>query len=303
MEKIKSKINDLEGFKELVVKRLGDFQPNFLGRHEEIMEEEKKGVRHFTSGVILPIHFSNNEEAPRFILTKRSKRVVQPGDLSFPGGHISMIDRLHGFFIAKGISPLARGRGFDAGWRSKKMGRKRGRGRGEKRIAANYLACALRETAEETGFPMRKIDYLGSLPPYGMMSFRRVIFPSVGAITGELKERLNWEVERIVSFNIEEMLNPKNYFWIDFDVPEDLKKASNREEWKFPALIIEDSVGREILWGATFYIILSFMWIVLNFTMPEIPQDKVIKKDIPENYFTGGFKKLLKAGFEREGKK
>jgi 8-oxo-dGTP pyrophosphatase MutT (NUDIX family) len=273
-----------------------------LGRHEEIIEQEKKGIRHFTSGVILPIHFSSRGETPRLILTKRSKRVVQPGDLSFPGGHISMIDRLHGLFITRGLSPLVRGRGFDAG-RKPKTGQKKGRDREEKRIAANYLACALRETVEETGFPMRKIEYLGSLPPYGMMSFRRVIFPSVGVITGSLKERLNWEVERIVPLSFEEMLRPENYFWIDFDVPEDLKKASNRERWKFPALVIEDEVGQEILWGATFHIILSFMWIVLSFKMPEIPQARVIKKDIPENYFTGGFKKLLKAGFERERNK
>ncbi len=295
MKKIKFNTQDPEDFKELVAKKLGDFQPNFLGRHEEIEKEKKNGVRHFTSGVILLIHFSENGKAPGFVLTKRSKRVVQPGDLSCPGGHISFIDRLHGFFIKKGLSPLVRGMGLEA-WRESRVG-------GEKRIAADYLACALRETAEETGLPMRRIDYLGSLPPYGLMSFRRVIFPSVGAISGDLKERLNWEVERIVSVKIDEMLDPENYFWIDFDVPEDLKKASNREKWKFPALLIDDAEGREILWGATFYIILSFMWIVFNFSIPEIPQDKVIKKEIPENYFTGGFRKLLKAGFEREGKK
>lgn len=281
-------------FTQLIVKRLEDHKAGFLDRYEGIVEEEKKGARHFTSGIILLVHFLKDEGISRFILTKRSKRVVQPGDMSCPGGHISMIDRLHGLLVTKGLSPLIGGRGLEA-WRKSHGGE-------EFRIRANYLACALRETAEETGLSMRRIDYLGSLPPYGLMSFRRVIFPSVGIISGALKERLNWEVERIVSVNVEDMFNPEKYCWIDFDVPTDLKKASNREEWKFPGFIIDDDGGREILWGATFNIILSFLWIVFDFSIPDIPPGKVIKKNIPENYFTGGFKKILKAGFEREGK-
>jgi 8-oxo-dGTP pyrophosphatase MutT (NUDIX family) len=282
-----------DDFIQLIVKRLEDNKADFLERHRGIVEEEKKGVRHFTSGVVLLIHFSEEDGIPRFILTKRSEKVVQPGDLSCPGGHISMIDRLHGLLITKGLSPLI------GGDRIKEIGRSEGKE--ELRVRANYLACALRETAEETGLSMRRIDYLGSLPPYGLMSFRRVIFPSVGVISGALNERLNWEVERIVPVGIEEMFNPENYCWIDFDVPDDLRKASSWTEWKFPSFMIDDAGGREILWGATFNIILSFLWIVLGFTLPEIPADKIVRKDIPENYFTGGFKKILKAGFERDG--
>lgn len=293
MKDIKSIVKNPEDFVKLIVKRLEDNKADFLTRHRGIVEEERKGARHFTSGVVLLIHFSEEDGVPRFVLTKRSKKVVQPGDLSCPGGHISVIDRLHGLLIARGLSPLIGGENV------REIGRSEGRE--ELRIRANYLACALRETAEETGISMRKIDYLGSLPPYGLMSFRRVIFPSVGVITGALKERLNWEVERIVPLDIDEMFDPDNYCWIDFDVPDDLRKASSWTEWKFPGFMIEDAKGKEILWGATLNIILSFLWIVFDFTLPEIPADKIVRKDIPENYFTGGFKKILKAGFERDG--
>jgi 8-oxo-dGTP pyrophosphatase MutT (NUDIX family) len=291
----KSITSDPKAFPEIIIKKLGDYKTNYLGRHNEISEHEKKGERYFTSGVILLIHFLKDEGKYRFILTKRSDKVVQPGDLSCPGGHLSKIDKFHSYFIIKGLSPFAKGLGIEAG---KKL-----HSRQEFKIVAKYLACALRETAEEAGFSRCDIDYLGPLPPYSLMSFNRVIFPTVGEISGDLKERLNWEVEKIVPIDVNEMFNPKNYYWVDFEVPGDIKKASNREQWKFPAFVINYDGKQEILWGATFNIILTFLWIVFNFTMPEISVERVVRKEIPENYFTGGFKKVLKDGFEKEKNK
>ena len=59
---------------------------------------------------------------------------------------------------------------------------------------------------------------------------------------------------------------------------------------------------REILWGATFNIILTFLWVVLGFPLPNIPTDRLVTKEIPENYFTGSFRRDLKAGLATETK-
>jgi hypothetical protein len=98
------------------------------------------------------------------------------------------------------------------------------------------------------------------------------------------------------------MLLPENYHWITFEVPEEIRQASKRNEWNFPAYVFHDGTEREILWGATFNIIQSFLNIVLDFTLPEIPAERLIYKEIPESYFTGRFNKILKAGFRRERK-
>jgi len=280
-----------ETFADLIVTRLAEHPHDFLERRDVIRRESKNGVRFATSGVLMLIRY-NESDVPEVVLTKRSKHVVQPGDLSFPGGHVSRRDHCHGALVSWGLSPLVRGRGLSAG--------RRATGRQGFRIAADYLATALREAWEETGLPHRSVTYLGSLPAYGLTSFRRVIYPSVGLLEGDWSININWEVEKLVYASFDQFLDEKNYHWIDFAVPDDIKEASGRDEWRFPALVINDTDGREILWGATFHVILTFLYIVLGLSFPDIPKDRLIAKDIPDNYFTGGFKKSLAEGLKRE---
>jgi len=220
---------------------------------------------------------------------------VQPGDLSFPGGHTHVLDKYRGFLIAAGLFPFIGGRGFSPGRRSTD--------RVGSRIAADYLATALRETREETGIRPRSIRYLGSLPSYGMVSFRRVIYPAVGQVVGPFTECLSREVERMVVIGLSELYDPDRFAWIVFDVPEDIRQASGRPDWNFPCFVSGQGPDREILWGATFNIILTFLWIVLGFPLPDIARDRQVTKEIPGNYFTGSFRRDLKAGLIREDKK
>ena len=280
-----------DDFADLIVRRLGEHPHDFLEREKIIREESKKGVRFATSGVLMLLRYTESGEC-EIVLTKRSPHVVQPGDLSFPGGHVSRRDHRRGALISRGLSPLVRGQGLFTA--------RRAAGRRGFRIAADYLATALREAWEETGLPSRSVRYLGSLPAYGLTSFRRVIYPSVGLLTGRWPVAINWEVEKLVYIELDAFLDEDNYHWIDFAVPDDIKKASGRDQWRFPALVINDHDGREILWGATFHVILSFLHIVLGLTFPDIPKDRLIEKHIPENYFTGGFKKTLEEGWKRQ---
>jgi 8-oxo-dGTP pyrophosphatase MutT (NUDIX family) len=278
----------------LVERRLSEYPHGFAERVREVRNQEAMGVRISTSGVILLLRFSESN-GHEIILTKRSAHVVQPGDLSFPGGHTHRLDAYRGFLIAAGLSPCMRGPGLT-----------RGRGSSDRdgfRIAADYLATALRETREETGIPRRVIRYLGSLPSYGMVSFRRVIYPAVGVVVGPFTECLSWEVERLVTIGLPELYDPSRFAWIRFDVPDDIKSASGRSDWNFPCFVSGQGAEREILWGATFNIILTFLWIVLGFPLPIIPKDRQVTKEIPGNYFTGSFRKTLKEGLIREQNK
>jgi len=206
-----------EEFPLLIERRLAEYPHGFAERKQEIMEQEAKGIRISTSGVLLPLRFSETH-GYEMILTKRSAHVVQPGDLSFPGGHTHSLDTYRGFLIKAGLFPYVRGRGIASGRRSDdKVGF---------RVAADYLATALRETREETGIPTRVIRYLGSLPSYGRVSFRRVIFPAVGLVAGPFTECLSWEVERLVVIGLSELYNPDRFAWIRFAVPEEIRNAS-----------------------------------------------------------------------------
>jgi 8-oxo-dGTP pyrophosphatase MutT (NUDIX family) len=288
-------ISDRKVFKELTIKRLLESPHNFLAQHKYIKNEGKRGIQYDTSGVLLLLRFDDKMGGYEFVLTKRSKNIVQPGDLSCPGGHVSSTDRIFGFLISKNISLHMRGGALKSG--------KNIAGSDGFKIAANYLATALREAKEETGLRKRSVEYLGALPSYGLVSFRRVIYPSVGLVTGKWVKRLNWEVEKIVKIPLKDMLKSENYYRLIFDVPKDIKDLSTRGVWNFPSFVTDKTQDREILWGATFNIIMSFLKIVLDFDPPEIPEGKIITKEIPENYFTGRFKKGLKEGLIREREK
>ncbi len=288
-------ISDREAFKELTIKRLSESPHNFLAQHKYIKSEGKKGINYDTSGVLLLLRFDEKTGVFEFVLTKRSKNVAQPGDLSCPGGHVSRIDKIFGLLIAKNLSLYMRGGALKAG--------EDVAGSDGFKIAANYLATALREAKEETGLKKSAVEYLGALPSYGLVSFRRVIYPSVGLVTGKWVKRLNWEVEKIVKIPVKDMLRPENYYRLIFDVPNDIKDISARKDWNFPSFVIDNGKDREILWGATFNIIMSFLKIVLDFDPPDIPTEKIITKEIPDNYFTGRFKKGLKEGLMREREK
>jgi 8-oxo-dGTP pyrophosphatase MutT (NUDIX family) len=285
---------DRDEFISLAVRRLSEYPHGFTERLREIREQEAAGVHISTSGVILLLRFPG-AGGYELILTKRSARVVQPGDLSFPGGHVHSLDKYRGRLIAAGLSPFVRGEGLAVGRRSPD--------REGFRVATDYLATALRETREETGIPPRLIRYLGSIPSYGMVSFRRVIYPAVGQVVGPFTECLSWEVERLVVISLSDFYDPDRFAWIRFDVPHDIKAASGRSDWNFPCLVHGEGTAREILWGATFNMILTFLWIVMGFPFPAIPRDRVVTKEIPENYFTGSFRRDLKAGLAVENKK
>ena len=215
---------------------------------------------------------------PCLILTKRSLRVKQPGDLCCPGGSISSgLD----FYLAKLLylrgSPLSR-------WPYWSLWRKK-RHKEARRLGLLFATC-LREGFEEMRLNPLGVKFLGPLPSQQLVMFRKVIYPMV-CWTGRQKRFFpNWEVERVVYIPIKNLLDPSNYACYRLHIESSLKNGDlNTKE--YPCFLHEYQEEPEVLWGATFRITMVFLGTIFGFKPPDMDSLPVIYGSLGENYLTG----------------
>jgi len=244
-----------------------DFQERFAF----IKDQNKHKISYLSAGVCIPIFYDAGQFYIRLI--KRSLKVSQPGDLSFPGGMLSpMKDNLLECFISLGIIPILRRNKhlllnhYDSNVR---------------RIIKLFLASALREAWEEIGINPCRLIYLGPLPTYTLKMFRRVIFPSVCFLQKQSEYRLNDEVDRIIDMPLTLFFDERSYFRLAVEIPE-----RGEQDEEFPCLLFLDRNGTQehILWGATFYLIMNLLEIVYDLKIPPIPETRTIKKTLLADY-------------------
>lgn len=272
-------LNDRTGFVERTISRLGrcelDYAP-FLPPPTEPVRE---------AGVLFLLSFdpplkdrcSPGEERVVLHLIKRSATVAQAGDLSCPGG---MLDPRRDRF-GSGLLRLSR---IIRGSARSELLRRDPATRSRIRL---FLANALRESWEEVHLPPRHVRFLGALPPYGLLLLKRRIFPIVGLLDGAWRPRINAEVEQIVHIPLQAFFLPSNYAWFDFSMSGPTPNRSDMPT-EFPCLIHRGADGRrEILWGATFNITMSFLNIVCDFQRPGIASDRVVRRTLPREYLHG----------------
>jgi hypothetical protein len=109
----------------------------------------------------------------------------------------------------------------------------------------------------------------------------------VGLLDGTWRPRINSEVERIVHIPRHAFFLPSNYAWFDFSMP---GPTPNRGDMpaEFPCLVHREPDGRrEILWGATFNITMSFLDRVFDFRRPAIDPGRVVRRTLPTEYLHG----------------
>ena len=200
---------------------------------------------------------------PCLILNKRSNKVRQPGDLCFPGGGLAPLkDRL--IAAALGVWP----------WSCKSHVNHLDPGHAK--IFRLHLAAALREAWEEMRLNPFKARCLGYLPIQHLRFVDRRIWPVVARISGQHKFKSNWEVVRIVPIALAHLLDPDRY--ARFRPSLYFREKDNSrivDSDGFRCFVHQDSIGRELLWGATFRMVVDFLRIVFNFQVPE-------SKDLPE---------------------
>jgi hypothetical protein len=129
------------------------------------------------------------------------------------------------------------------------------------------------------------ITFLGPLPPQRLAMFRRVIYPMVGWIGRQRRFFPNWEVEKIVSIPLRSLLKESNYACYRLRmVSNHMTKGRVRD---FPCFVHRDADEQEVLWGATYRMVMDFLEIVNGFFPPDVESLPVVHGTLGRNYLTG----------------
>ena len=210
------------------------------------------------------------------LLTKRSERVMQPGDLCCPGGGIAPGDRIISEFM-----PLPR-----VPWRKwVRWLRWRVRHASAARRVMQAWTAGLRECWEEMRLNPFKVSLIGPLPVQQLILFKRLIFPLVAWVSACPRLRPNREVARIVCVPLRCLLDTGNFGRFRLTVKTGRTEIGRRDE--FPCFIHHGRQGTEILWGATFRITMDFLKIAFDFDLPAMNELPVVPGRRDAAYFSG----------------
>jgi len=93
-------------------------------------------------------------------------------------------------------------------------------------------------------------------------------------------------VEKLVRLPLRHFLDTDNYaFCRVYSEASDQKPGE--EDWALPCLAFSDNGSEEILWGATFRIVMGFIAAVFKIPVDQIHPTREITKTIPSYYYTG----------------
>ncbi|HOK06193.1 MAG TPA: CoA pyrophosphatase [Syntrophales bacterium] len=270
---------------QLVRERLGRSPLDYAAKRRLIGEDNAAGRSHSAAGVLLLLTAGTGPDVvgkarPALQLIKRSDLVPQGGDLSCPGGILNpAADGAFGFLMRYLPFPFFGGPA---------KAQARARDRFSYRLITTFFANALRETWEEIGLNPAFVRFLGPLPTYSLHMFRRTIFPLVGWVKGGLFYRPNEEVAKIVEIPIENLFEEKRYARYTIEADPRLP-TPDEGPWDFPCFLHEDTDGtEEILWGATFFIVMNFLRTVWGFTPPGLGAKRQRRRSLRLDYLKGG---------------
>jgi len=278
-------LGDQIEFPKHVIEALAQAPLDYLEQLEFIGKQRSSLTPWEGGGVLLPLYFSEKKKGNRdrsgqyiVLLNKRSKKVQQGGDLCAPGGGIHpVLDRISQHILKVGLLPWARGLAFE-------RAKQRGKAVYEKILF--FLGNALRESWEEIRLSPFNVEFWGPLQAYRLQSRRWIIFPVVGRVKQPWQTKLSWEVEKIVSIPLKAFFWPDNYAIYSLKVPETLTAHGIPDPWEFPCFVYDQDGEEEILWGATFNIMRTFLNTTLHLPLPSPDGRRVIHRPLVSNYFS-----------------
>jgi 8-oxo-dGTP pyrophosphatase MutT (NUDIX family) len=275
-----------ESFRQAMIDKLGPLPVDFAEKLDFIHSTQHTSERYSAAGVLLLLHFRKDPASHMsgqgeycFQLIKRSARISQPGDLSCPGGMLApFLDAVLKPVIARGLIPVVDGT-------AKAYIRQRPADTVDALML--LLTSAVREAWEEIRLSPFNIEFLGPLPCHSLILFRRTIFPMVVMVKNTPSYRLNHEVDRIVEIPLKAFFQKENYARYQIKA-EDSMRRGDQASWEFPCFIQrEGKNGQDVLWGATFHIILHFLETLFDFALPDIRSNPVLSRTLQQSYLTG----------------
>ncbi len=259
------------GFRRLVKQRLCQWRPEPFAftAHDDL-----KGI-----SAVLFLLGSGPDGEPTLILNKRSPYVRQGGDLCCPGGGI--LPAFDGL-IARGLelpgTPLSRW-SQGAWWRRHR--------RADYRKLRLLLAAALREGLEEMRLNPFGITFLGPMPVQHLVMFKRDIYPMVAWVNRQRRFYPNWEVEKIVRVPIDALLDPGNYARYRFSFKTGAAGVPTMPPRDMPCFVHRDKAEVELLWGATFRMVATFLKAITGHHPPPTASLPVIQRRLGRRYLNG----------------
>jgi len=215
------------------------------------------------------------------VLNKRSQEVRQSGDLCCPGGTVeAQLDPYLAKLLSIPFSPLTRW----PLWSSFRSAQPQ-----QARLLSLLLAAALRESWEEMRLNPLRVRFLGPLPSQRLLLFKRVIYPMIGWIQKQRQFVPSWEVEKIVAIPLRSLLNPWNYANYRLHVLPEVEKKLDHGVQDMPCFLHRHQSRTEILWGATYRIVMHFLELIFDFKPPDIATLPIVLGIMDENYLNNRY--------------
>jgi 8-oxo-dGTP pyrophosphatase MutT (NUDIX family) len=269
-------------FLEMVQQKIWATPSNFSESYSALTSPVDQKEHRRAAGVLFPLLFPDQsqtniptEQSFAVVLVKRSFKVAQAGDLSFPGGMLDDIrDRVLRFPFAYGPFSLV-----------KQEARKflNRQDKATARLITLFMTTAFRESWEEIRLSPFQARFLGTLPTRNLSLFARTIFPIVGFVENEGRLHPNEEVEKIVTIPLASFYRRDLLCRLQIDPWQQTGDAPY-----YPCLVHRNSDGQEeVLWGATFSIILEFLRITMDYHPPDWKTKRLIAKRLTSAYLSG----------------
>jgi 8-oxo-dGTP pyrophosphatase MutT (NUDIX family) len=263
-----------------VVNKLASIQIDYKEKYRQIKDSSKTAAPQLAAGVVLLLHYkklANGKSEYVFQLIKRSEKVSQAGDISCPGGMLHpATDKIISNLLTTGLLPSLHRQIAKATIN---------KDRNTISLIRLFLINALREAWEEIGLNPFRVLFLGALPCYSLTLVARTIFPLVCVTPEPFEFRLSAEVEKILEVPVSTFFDGSNYALLEIETP--FRNSTPLPHIQFPCLLLRDNQGgKEILWGATYNIIINFLRIISGNSLPVPSSPVTIKKVLSKTYIS-----------------
>jgi 8-oxo-dGTP pyrophosphatase MutT (NUDIX family) len=265
-------------FPSFIINKLCSIHVNYKEKYQQIIHSSKTATPKLAAGVVLLLNYKqlspgNSEYV--FQLIKRSDKVSQAGDISCPGGMLHpVIDKILSIFSTTGLLPSLHGEIAKTTCRRDKDSIK---------LIRLFLINALREAWEEIGLNPFRVSFLGALPSYSLTLTARAIFPLVCLSPEPFEFKLSAEVEKILEIPVSTFFDSSKYSLLEIETP----FSNPIPDTQFPCIVLtDDQREQDILWGATFNIIMNFLRIISDDSLPVPSSSNKIKKILSKTYIS-----------------